>query len=92
MRQSNFGGGVPAGQPPSEAWLFAQELLGNPVPASAGHDSSAELKYREWLAQISPRHEEELRKRRSDEHEARRSASTWSGWQRFPKNTRERAL
>jgi hypothetical protein len=72
MRESNHGGGVPAGQPPSEAWLFAQELLGNPVPASAGHDLAAELEYREWLAQISPRHEEALRKRRHDEHELRR--------------------
>jgi hypothetical protein len=72
MGQSNHGGGFSTGPPPSEAWLFAQELLGNPVPASAGHDPAAELEYRQWLAQISPRHEEELRKRRSDEHEARR--------------------
>jgi hypothetical protein len=55
MRQLNHGGGVPTGQPPSEAWLFAQELLGNPIPVSAGHDPQADLEYRQWLAQISPR-------------------------------------
>lgn len=62
------------GSPPSEAWLFAQAILGNPIPgpASAAAKARANREYEEWLAAISPRHGEALRKRQGDEAEARR--------------------
>ena len=58
---------------PTEAWLFAQELLGNPVPrvgpaAAEARRQRAEL---EWLASFSTRHEEELQRLRSAEVAAR---------------------
>lgn len=63
-----------AGPPYSEAWLFAQQLLGNPIPdpqvaARNGSEDRAKL---EWLAAISPRHAEELRRLENQDAEARR--------------------
>lgn len=60
--------------PYSEAWLFAQELLGNPIPdpqvaARNGSEDRAKL---EWLAAISPPHAEELRRLENQGAEARR--------------------
>ncbi len=42
--------------PPSAAWLFAQALLGKPVPSPfrAEADARARREHLEWLAQISP--------------------------------------
>jgi hypothetical protein len=63
-----------SGSPPSEAWLFAQAILGKPItsPSRAEADARAEREQLEWLAQISPRHEDQLRRLRSTEAEARR--------------------
>jgi hypothetical protein len=57
-----------------EAWLFAQAILGKPVPNphQARDAARAERERLEWLAQISPRHAGELRKLQSSEAEARR--------------------
>ncbi len=60
--------------PPSEAWLFAQALLGKPVPSASATqaDARAEREQLEWLAHISPRHQQELQRLRGAEAEARR--------------------
>jgi len=60
--------------PPSEAWLFAQAILGKPVPNpyQARDDARVERERLEWLAQISPRHAGQLRRLQSAEAEARR--------------------
>jgi hypothetical protein len=60
--------------PPSDAWLFAQALLGKPVSSTsrAEADSRAKREQLEWLAQISSRHEDQLRRSSSAEAEARR--------------------
>jgi hypothetical protein len=62
------------GSPPSEAWFLAQALLGKPVsnPAAATRDAGADREHLEWLAQISTRHAEQLRKLQGDAAEARR--------------------
>jgi hypothetical protein len=59
---------------PSEAWLFAQAILGKPVPNPyrARDEARAEREQLEWLAQISPGHAVELRKLQSAAAEARR--------------------
>ncbi len=59
--------------PPSEAWLFAQALLGKPVPSPcvAEADARAEREHLAWLASISPQHERQLRSLLSKEAEAR---------------------
>jgi len=58
---------------PTEAWLFAQELLGNPVPriAPAVAEARRQRAELEWLASFSTRHEEELQRLRSAEAAAR---------------------
>ena len=63
-----------AGSQPSEAWLVAQQLLGKPIPnpAAAAAEARRQREQLEWLAQISTRHEAELRRLRSEEAEARR--------------------
>jgi hypothetical protein len=60
--------------PPSEALQFAQALLGKsiPNPAAAKAEARIERERLEWLATISPRHEQELRRLQSAEAEARR--------------------
>ena len=62
------------GSPPSEAWLFAQAILGNPIPSPDSIDMAGQTKreHLEWLATISPRHEAELRKLLGEEAERRR--------------------
>ena len=59
--------------PPSETWLFAQALLGKPIPdpAAKAKQARAERERLEWLAQISTEHEAQLRKLQSAEAEAR---------------------
>ena len=59
--------------PPSEAWLFAQAILGKPVPRIARPEVKARAKREglERLAQYSTRHAEELRRLRAAEVEAR---------------------
>jgi hypothetical protein len=63
-----------SGSTPSEAWYFAEALLGKPVshPAAAARDAGVDREQLEWLAQISTRHEAQLRKLQSDEAEAQR--------------------
>ena len=60
--------------PPSEAWLFAQAILGKPIPSAsqAEADARAKREQLEWLAQISPEHESQLRSLLGAEAEARR--------------------
>ena len=62
------------GSPPSEAWLFAQILLGWPIPNphAAARRAQEERKKLEFLAEISDRHEAELRRLQMAEAEARR--------------------
>ena len=57
------------GSPPSEAWLFAQAVLGMPIPRFANPKTAGASKREELerLAQFSSRHAEELRKLQSDE-------------------------
>jgi hypothetical protein len=59
---------------PTEAWLFAQAISGNSIPDSFAEARRAreEREQLEWLAGISPRHAEELRKLEAAETEARR--------------------
>jgi len=56
----------------TEAWLFAQEILGRPIPrppsAAAARRDREQL---EWLASISDRHAAELSRLRGAEAEAR---------------------
>jgi hypothetical protein len=61
------------GSPPSEAWLFAQIVLGRPIPTIIGPETAARLKRQELesLAQFSTRHGEELRKLDAAEAETR---------------------
>ena len=62
------------GSPPSEAWLFAQAILGNPIPRIISPEVQARAKRQELenQAQFSPRHAEELRRLQAAEAEARR--------------------
>jgi hypothetical protein len=64
----------PGASPPSEAWLFAQALLGKPVPSPSRErtEARASREQLEWLAQISDRHAAQLRALQSAEAEARR--------------------
>jgi hypothetical protein len=63
----------PDGSPPSEAWLFAQIILGKPIPRIVSPETAARLKRQELesLAEFSPRHAEELRKLDAAEAETR---------------------
>ena len=60
--------------PPSETWLFAQEILGKPIPNPFAAQAEARAKRAklEWLAEISTEHERELKNLLSAEAEARR--------------------
>ena len=74
MDRNDDSAGLVSGSPPSEAWLFAQTLLGNPIPnpRAAAERAHAEREQLEWLAQISTEHEDQLRNRACADGEARR--------------------
>ena len=59
--------------PPSEAWLFAQTILGKPIPR-IDHSARvrAERQELERLAESSESHARELRRLQSGESESRR--------------------
>jgi hypothetical protein len=59
--------------PPSEAWLFAQAVLGKPVPSPfrAEAEARARREHQEWLAQISPEDARQVRGQLSEEAEAK---------------------
>ena len=65
---------IASDSPPSEAWLFAQVILGKPIPRIVSPEARARTKRQELerLAPFSSRHAEELRKLRNAEAEARR--------------------
>src|ERR1051325_421230 len=68
------GSGMPADDsPPREAWLFAQEILGKPIPRIVGREANARAARVELerLAQFSTRHADELRKLEAAEAAAR---------------------
>jgi hypothetical protein len=58
--------------PPSEAWLFAQEIHGKPIPriVSSAAQAKAKRDELERLAQVSTSHASELRKLQIAEVEA----------------------
>ncbi len=60
--------------PPSESWLFAQALLGKPIPdpRAAANYQRQQRERLEWLAHLSRRHAEQLRQLKNAENEARR--------------------
>jgi hypothetical protein len=70
------------GSPPSEAWLFAQAILGNPIPRVVSPEARSRAEHEELqrLAPFSSRHAEELRRRQAAESEARhdREVLEWS--------------
>ncbi|MGD9722012.1 MAG: AHH domain-containing protein [Pirellulales bacterium] len=49
-------------EPPDEAWVFAQTLLGRPIPSPSAVRAEARAKREQlaWLASISRRHEQQL--------------------------------
>jgi hypothetical protein len=57
---------------PSDAWLFAQALLGKTVPSalSAAADERAKREQLAWLAKISSEHESQLRRSVSEQSNA----------------------
>jgi hypothetical protein len=67
--------------PPSEAWLFAQAVLGNPVPSASAAEADARAKREqfEFLAAIAPERARELRGQLSEEAEstAQREQLEW---------------
>ena len=60
---------------PTESWLFAQAILGKPIPRIVSPEARTRAKREELerLAQFSPRHAEELRRLKTAEVEARRA-------------------
>ncbi len=62
-----------SGLPPSEAWLFAQAILGKPIPRIVSSETAARARREELerLAQFSTRHAEELRRLKAAETQAR---------------------
>src|SRR5665213_364226 len=70
-----------SGSPPSEAWLYAQALLGNPIPtpASAQADAQHRRELLEWLEQIAPEKARELRRESTEAADAahRRKLLEW---------------
>ncbi len=73
-RAFNANSGVPRdGSPPSEAWLFAQAILGKPIPriVSPERKARAEREELQRLALFSTRHADELRKLEAAEAAAR---------------------
>lgn len=73
-RKTSPPGAPTDGSPPSAAWLFAQQLLGKPIPnpASAAIEARRKREQLEWLAQISSEHAIELRRLQSQDAEANR--------------------
>jgi hypothetical protein len=66
--------GAPSGgSPPSEAWLFAQAILGKPIPRIVSPEAKARAAREELerLAQFSTRHADELRRLEAAEAKAR---------------------
>ncbi|MBI2826027.1 MAG: HNH endonuclease [Planctomycetia bacterium] len=65
--------GVPNDWPPSEAWLFAQAILGKPIPRIVSPETRAREKREELerLVKFPSRHAEELRTLEAAEAEAR---------------------
>ena len=61
------------GAPPSEAWLFAQALLGKPVPNPLRAEADARIRRErlEWLAAISPEDARRVRGQLSEEADAK---------------------
>ena len=61
------------GSAPSEAWLFAQAILGKPIPKIVRPETKAQAEREELerLAQFSSRHADELRRLQATEAEAR---------------------
>jgi hypothetical protein len=61
------------GSPPTEAWLFAQAILGKPIPGIVSPEAKAraEREELERLTGFSTRHAEELRRLQAAEAEAR---------------------
>lgn len=61
--------------PPSETWLFAQAILGRPIPSILSAEVEAKTRRAELerLAPFSPRHARELRVLQAGEAQARRS-------------------
>ncbi len=73
-RQRRTDSGLPAdGSPPSESWLFAQAILGKPIPRIVSPRARARARREELerLAEFSVRHAEELRKLDAAEAQAR---------------------
>jgi hypothetical protein len=62
------------GSAPSESWLFAQMILGNPIPRIVNPEVSArrEREELEQLARSSPAHADKLRRLRATEADGRR--------------------
>ncbi|MGD9722977.1 MAG: hypothetical protein AB7O59_21390 [Pirellulales bacterium] len=61
VSRTNLALEVPA-EPPDEAWVFAQTLLGRPIPSPSAVRAEARAKRAQlaWLASISTRHEQQL--------------------------------
>jgi hypothetical protein len=59
--------------PPSEAWLFAQAILGKPIPRVASREANvrADREFQDFVASISP----EYNRRLQDEQAARAAAA-----------------
>ena len=66
------------GSAPSESWLFAQAILGHPIPKIVNPETRArqEREELERLAQSSPTHAERLRRLKAADEKARRSRET----------------
>jgi hypothetical protein len=66
---------------PSKAWLFAQAILGKPIPdpSAAARQAQADREQLKWLASISTRHEDQLRALESMELQAGRDREQL-GW------------
>jgi hypothetical protein len=60
------------GTVPSEAWLFAQAILGRsiPSPAAAAAEERTKRELLDWLADISPEHDRQRRARLAAEADA----------------------
>jgi hypothetical protein len=61
------------GSPPSEAWLFAQAILGKPIPRVVSPETKARVEREELkrLAKLSTRHAAELQKLEAADAQAR---------------------
>ncbi len=65
---------------PSESWLFAQAILGNPIPdpQTVAKRAQAEREQLQWLATFSPRHEAQLRQLLQEEAAAQGPSNPWA--------------